>query len=213
MRRHLGIPEDANVAAFVGRMTGDKGIPELAAAFGRLDRQFPNLWLLLVGCFEDDDPLSIETRNFLQAHSQVVFTGPVQDTAIYYAMSDVLVLPSHREGLPTVILEAQASGLPVVGASATGIVDVVADGETGLLFPVGDVQALAQALTRLLTDKQLAARLGQAGRESVNQRFRQERVWEAHYREYMGLLQKKEPHLSTVPAAGNRRRLVPSSNE
>ncbi len=213
MRRHLGIPEDANVVTFVGRMTCDKGIPELAAAFGQLDRQFPNLWLLLVGCFEDDDPLPVETRRLLHTHSRVLFIGPVQDTAIYYAMSDVLVLPSHREGLPTVILEAQAAGLPVVGASATGIVDVVADGETGLLFPAGDVPALARALARLLTDKQFAAQLGQAGQESVNQRFRQERVWDAHFREYMELLQAKEPHLSTVSAAGKRRHLMTSSDE
>src|SRR5216683_3522405 len=198
MRRHLGIPDDANVVTFVGRMTCDKGIPELAAAFGQLDRQFPNLWLLLVGCFEDDDPLPVETRRLLHTHSRVLFIGPVQDTAIYYAMSDVLVLPSHREGLPTVILEAQAAGLPVVGASATGIVDVVTEGETGLLFPVGDVTALSKAVAKLISDKGLATKLGLAGQEQVQRDFRQEQIWQALHREYLEVLQRKESRRSSI---------------
>jgi glycosyltransferase involved in cell wall biosynthesis len=124
----------------------------------------------------------------------VIFAGPVQDIATYYAIADVVVLPSHREGLPTVILEAQAAGKPVVGASATGIVDVVVDGETGLLYPVGDVQALAEALARLITDKALASKLARAGQEQVKRNFQQEQVWEALYREYLGVLRMKEPH-------------------
>jgi glycosyltransferase involved in cell wall biosynthesis len=213
LRCQLGIPVRASVVAFVGRLTVDKGIPELAEAFFRLDAKFPDLWLLLVGCFEDGDPLPVYVRKRLESHPRVIFSGPVRDTSIYYATSDVLVLPSHREGLPTVILEAQAAGVPVVGSSATGIVDAVMHGETGLLFPTGDVSALAETLARLITDNALAARLGRAGRESVNQRFRQERVWEAHLREYIGLLQTNEPNPFSVRKAGEQTRLVVKSNE
>jgi glycosyltransferase involved in cell wall biosynthesis len=198
---------------FVGRLTVDKGIPELAEAFLRLDAKFPDLWLLLVGCFEDEDPLPVRTRKCLESHPRVIFSGPVRDTSIYYSTSDVLVLPSHREGLPTVILEAQAAGIPVVGSSATGIVDAVTHGETGLLFPTGDVSALVETLARLITDNALAARLGRAGRESVNLRFRQEGVWEAHIREYIGLLQTKEPNPLSVRKAGKQPRLVVRPNE
>ena len=213
LRCQLGIPARANVVTFVGRLTVDKGIPELAEAFLKLDEKFPDQWLLLVGCFEDEDPLPVNTRKFLESHPRVIFSGPVRDTSIYYAASDVVVLPSHREGLPTVILEAQAAGIPVVGSSATGIVDVVMHGETGLLFPTGDVSALADTLARLITDNALAARLVRAGRESVNQRFRQEAVWEAHLREYIGLLQTKEPNPLSVRKAGKQTRLVVRSNE
>jgi glycosyltransferase involved in cell wall biosynthesis len=199
--------------AFVGRLTSDKGIPELMEAFLQLAAQFPDLRLLLVGCFEDEDPLPVATRRCVETHPHVIFAGPVQDTAASYAIADVLVLPSHREGLPTVVLEAQAAGKPVVGASATGIVDLVVDGETGLLFPVGDVPALAEALARLITDKALASKLGLAGQEQVIRKFQQEQIWEALYREYLGFLRMKEPRLSLSPYTDKGNGLVTGSSE
>jgi len=194
LRYQFGIPAQAPVLLFVGRLTSDKGIPELVRAFLKLGNQFPDLHLLLAGCFEDEDPLPIDTRKCLETHPRVVFAGPVQDIATYYAIADVVVLPSHREGLPTVILEAQAAGKPVVGASVTGIVDVVVDGETGLLFPVGDVPALIETLARLITDKTLASKLGRAGQDQVKRNFQQEQVWEALHREYLGVLRMNESH-------------------
>jgi glycosyltransferase involved in cell wall biosynthesis len=191
LRRHLGIPAQAPVVLFVGRLTSDKGIPELMKAFLQLGNQFLDLRLLLVGCFEDEDPLPVDTRRCLETHSRVIFAGAVENTAPFYAMADVVVLPSHREGLPTVVLEAQAAGKPVVGASATGIVDLITDGETGLLFPVGDVAALAEALARMITDKALASKLGHAGQERVKHEFQQQQIWEGLYREYIGLLDSK----------------------
>ena len=194
LRYQFGIPAQAPVLLFVGRLTSDKGIPELVRAFLKLGNQFPDLHLLLAGCFEDEDPLPVDTRKSLETHPRVVFAGPVQDIATYYAIADVVVLPSHREGLPTVILEAQAAGKPVVGASVTGIVDVVVDGETGLLFPVGDVPALIETLARLITDKTLASKLGRAGQDQVKRNFQQEQVWEALHREYLGVLRMNESH-------------------
>ena len=213
LRCQLGIPAQAPVVAFVGRLTSDKGIPELMEAFLQLAAQFPDLRLLLVGCFEDEDPLPVATRRCVETHPHVIFAGPVQDTATYYAIADVLVLPSHREGLPTVVLEAQAAGKPVVGASATGIVDLVVDGETGLLFPVGDVPALAEALARLITDKALASKLGFAGQEQVIRKFQQEQIWEALYREYLGFLRMKEPRLSLSPYTDKGDGLVAGSSD
>jgi glycosyltransferase involved in cell wall biosynthesis len=213
LRRQLGIPVEAPVVIFVGRLTCDKGIPELMEAFLRLGKQFPDLRLLLVGCFEDEDSLPIYTRRCMETHSHVIFAGAVKDTAPYYAIADVLVLPSHREGLPTVVLEAHAAGKPVVGALATGIVDLVVDGETGLLFPVGDVPALADALARLISDRALARKMGLAGQERVKREFQQEKIWEALYREYLGLLQMKELPQSLRPNAGKRGSLVVRSNE
>jgi len=204
LRRQLGIPAQAPIVLFVGRLTCDKGIPELMKAFLQLYKQFPDLWLLLVGCFEDEDPLPVDIRTHLKTHPRVIFTGPAQDTAPYYALADVFVLPSHREGLPTVVLEAQAAGKPVVAASATGIVDLVTDGETGLLFPVDEVLALVEALAKLISDKALASKLARAGQEQVKRKFRQEQIWQALHREYLEVLQRKEsPRSSILPQPEN----------
>jgi glycosyltransferase involved in cell wall biosynthesis len=191
LRNELGICPRTPVVGFVGRLTRDKGIPELTEAFLRLGGQFPDLRLLLLGLFEDEDPLPVDTRRYLETHGPVIFAGLVEDTAAYYALMDVFVLPSHREGLPNAVLEAQAAGLPVVASRATGVVDAVVDGETGLLFPVGDATALADAVARLLRDKALARKLGHAGEERIKREFRQEQIWNALYREYVRLLQIK----------------------
>ena len=204
LRRRLGIPQQAPVILFVGRLTTDKGIPELMDAFLRLGKQLPDVRLVLAGCFEDEDPLPAYARICIETHSRVIFAGAVHDTAPYYAMADVVVLPSHREGLPTVVLEAQATGKPVIGASATGIVDVIRDGETGLLFPVGDASALANAMARLITDKPLATRLGITGQEQVWREFRQEQIWESLYRGYLADLQTKERPSFFMPQQANR---------
>lgn len=192
LRRQLGIPERATVLLFLGRLTRDKGIPELVAAFSRLEERFPDLRLLLAGCIEAGDSLPAETRRQMAMNPQIIFAGAVQDTPCYYAAADVVVLPSHREGLPTVVLEAQAAGKPVVGANATGIVDMVADGKTGLLFPIGDIAALAATIERLLKDKALARSLESNGQERVRREFKQERIWDALYCEYLEVLQNRE---------------------
>jgi glycosyltransferase involved in cell wall biosynthesis len=188
LRIQFGIPKGAPVLLFVGRLTCDKGIPELLRAFLRLEKQFAKIYLLLVGSFEDGDPLPHDVRGLLETHERVILAGPVNDTAPYYAMADVLVLPSHREGLPTVILEGHAAGKAVVGAAATGIVDVLRNGETGLLFPIGSVNAMVEAIGALIKDRDLALKLGRAGQEDVKRKFRPEQIWEALRREYLEVL-------------------------
>ena len=201
LRRELRIPADAPVLGYVGRLTRDKGIPELVEAFVLLGNQFPDLRLLLVGRFEDEDPLPVETLRLLETNDHVILPGhqgrkrahhvaprrddwAVEDAAPYYPVMDLFVLPSHREGLPNVVLEAQAVGIPVVAARATGVLDAVIDGKTGLLFPVGDVTALTNAVATLLQDKDLACELSRAGQTRVQCEFRQELVWEALHQEY-----------------------------
>jgi glycosyltransferase involved in cell wall biosynthesis len=116
---------------------------------------------------------------------------------LYYLVMDVFVLPTHREGFPNTVLEAQASERPVVTTRATGAIDSIVDGVTGLVVPVGDGVALAEALKRLLADRSLAVQLGRAGRCRVLLEFTQERVWTALADEYRSLT--KRARLS-VPA-------------
>jgi glycosyltransferase involved in cell wall biosynthesis len=198
LRTQFGIPSEAPVALFVGRLTADKGICELLQAFLQIENRIPTLRLLLVGSFEDGDPLPSDVREQLEAHPRVILAGPVNDPAPYYALADELILPSHREGLPTVILEGYAARKPVIGASATGIVDLIVDGETGLLFPVGDASALAEAMERIIKDKTLARKFALAGHEQVKRNFRPEWIWSSLRREYLKVLRGGGTHHSPI---------------
>ncbi len=178
-REQLGIPQSAPVIGFVGRLTRDKGIPELVAAFQRLRDAYSELRLLLLGPLEDGDPVPAWVKSALHDDTRIVAPGFVQETVVYYRLIDLLALPSYREGFPTVVLEAAAAGKPAVGTRCTGVVDAIVDGETGLLVPVGDVAALTQALARLLDEPPLTQRLGLAARRRVRRHFQRERLWRA----------------------------------
>jgi glycosyltransferase involved in cell wall biosynthesis len=192
LRQELGIGVGVPVVGFVGRLTRDKGIPELVEAYFQLRPVFPSLVLLLVGPFEKGDPIDRRTRQLIESTTAIVTVGYVKadDIVPYYHVMDVLAFPTHREGFGNVSLEAAAAGKPVVTTEATGAVDSVEDGITGLVVPVGNASALAGALGRLLTDPALARKMGQAGQERAVRDFRPERIWVGYERIYRELLRR-----------------------
>ena len=186
LRLKLGLTGRETVIGFVGRLVRDKGIHELVEAFGELGATIPNLRLLLVGDFEAGDPVDRALRKQIESAATIFQSGFVKESAPYYALMDVFVLPTYREGFPGVALEAQASGVPVVTTSATGAVDSVEDGVTGLVVPAGSTKMLTEAIRKLLLSPALRTEMGRAGRQWMERDFHYEAVWEAHadlYRE------------------------------
>ena len=188
LRRELNLPESSLVIGFVGRLTRDKGIPELLDAFWELRKDFPELRLLLVGEFEDGDPVPLDVRTRIESDPLIVRPGLVADTSAYYHLMDVLALPTWREGFGLVNIEAQAAGKPVVTTRATGAVDSVQDGKTGILVPVGDASALACALRSLLGDAGGRHAMGRSGQSWVRQEFSRDKILTALAHEYHSLL-------------------------
>lgn len=197
-RARLGIPADARVIGFIGRLVRDKGVVELAEAWRAVRDACPDAHLLLVGPFEERDPVPDSVERELRWDARVHLTGEDWDTPELYAAMDVVALPSHREGFPNVALEAAAMRLPVVTTYASGCRDAVVHDETGALVPVRDGSALASALLMYLGNPALRARHGDAGRARVLAAFRQEAVWSALHDEYDGLLAARAA-ASTAP--------------
>jgi glycosyltransferase involved in cell wall biosynthesis len=187
-RAALGIGPDDPVVAFVGRVVRDKGVPELHRAWTEVREAHPRAHLVLAGAIEPQDPVDPEVLHDLRIDPRAHLLGSVDDVAALYPAADVVVLPTHREGFPNVPLEAASMGLPVVATRIPGCTDAVADGETGLLVPVGDPAALAEALDTYLADPATARRHGQAGRARVLREFRRQDIWNGVHDAYLDLL-------------------------
>ena len=172
VRQQLGIAADDVVIGFVGRIVRDKGIIELLDAWRAIKARHSNVRLLVVGPFEVRDGVPPDVERALRDDPRVHLAGFVTDTPRYYEAMDLLVLPSHREGLPNAPLEAAAMGVPCVTTDAVGCVDAVVDDLTGLIVPVGDATELAGALDRYVSAPELRAVHGAAARARVLADFR-----------------------------------------
>jgi glycosyltransferase involved in cell wall biosynthesis len=188
VRQRLGIPANAIVIGFVGRLVRDKGIVELTEAWLQIRKRYHACHLVLVGPFEARDRVPASIRETLQADARVHLPGMDWNTAPLYAAMDLVVLPSYREGFPNVPLEAAAMRLPVITTRVPGCVDAVQDGVTGLLIPPRDARALAGAMRHYLDHPLLREAHGRAARDRVLREFRPESIWEAVYLEYSELL-------------------------
>lgn len=189
VRHRYGIPPDATVIGFVGRLARAKGLVELGAAWRMLSGEHPNLHLLLIGPDEPGDPPPPALLEQLRADPRVHFAGENWDTPPLYRAMDILVLPTHREGFPIVLLEAAAMGLPMVATRVTGCLDAVLDDITGTLVPAYDPKALAGGLQRYVCDPVLRRRHGAAARVRVRCEFSSEAMREAIYQEYIRWLE------------------------
>lgn len=189
IRERYGLPADACVVGYVGRLTRDKGLPELIEAFEMILQAEPGTHMLLVGGFDaSEDRLSAELRRRIESHPHIRLTGYVDRTAAFYRAMDVLVLPTWREGFPNVVLEAGSTGIPVVTTLSTGSRDSVVPEVTGLLIPPGYPEAICEAVLKLLRDPERRKTMGSAARAWVRENYAGDRVLGLTADYYRGLL-------------------------
>jgi glycosyltransferase involved in cell wall biosynthesis len=177
LRHDLGLRPGDVIAMAIGRLSTEKGHSYLLRACQVVAAQRPHLHLVIVG----DGPLraSLEREAaHLGIGKRVFFLGFRADVPALMIQSELLVHPSLSEGLPNVILEAMALGLPVIATAAGGIPELIRDGETGLIVPAADVEALASAMLRLIDHPEAAHTLARQGHDSVVANFTVERMAE-----------------------------------
>jgi L-malate glycosyltransferase len=183
--REWGLAEDELAVGTLGHLSPVKGHADFLEAAARIVARYPRTRFLLVG----DGPLRAELEaraRRLGLHERVVFAGESADVARVLALLDVVVLPSHTEGLSNVLLESMAMARPIVATSVGGNPDVLCDGTSGRLVPARDPAALAAAVVGLLEDPERARAMGSAARQAVERGFSRRRMVGAHealYRE------------------------------
>ncbi len=186
IRRAQGIPEDAVVYLFLGRLNRDKGVLDLAAAFAELDNA--TTWLLVVG--PDEAGMRGQMEACLgPAGARSRFVGYTDRPEDYMAASDVFCLPSYREGFGMVIIEAAAAGIPAIGSRIYGVTDAIGENVTGLLHRAGDTAELARLMASLAGDARRRHTIGEAARARALRLFSCEAVtkaWMDFYRQLLG---------------------------
>jgi glycosyltransferase involved in cell wall biosynthesis len=188
-RARLGLPADACVIAFTGRLLRGKGLEDLLAAFARVAADVPSAHLLIVGSGAgqalsvEEDLRATALREGLA--TRVTFSGRLDDVSEALRAADVFAFPSVYEALGLSLIEAAATGLPAVGARTGGIVDVIEDGASGWLVSPGDALDLAARLRALVGDPAARARLGARAREIAVDRFDEARAL-VRYRALLG---------------------------
>lgn len=166
-RSAMSLPDTGVIVSFVGRITRDKGIIELLAVWPEVHNR-TGATLAIAGMREPDADLD-PIRSLLEVTPGIAELGHLDDLSALYSATDILVLPSYREGYPTVVLEAASYGAPAVVTDATGLRESVLDGRTGMVVSVGDVDALAQALSSLVTDPERRHGMGRSALENARQ--------------------------------------------
>jgi len=184
IRAELGIAVSTVVLLFVGRLKKEKGVLDLAKSFSMLHGNFQDTILLFVGPDEEEFKPELEKVDGVRL---IPFT---KNPEHYMAASDILCLPSYREGFGSVVIEAAACGIPSIGTNIYGLSDAIVDGGTGLLVPVKSVSDLQTAIELLIGDKTLRQKMGRDAQKRVVENFSQSFMTEQIILFYKKLLEK-----------------------
>jgi len=194
IRQKLGFREDSRLILCVGRLYHRKGLSTLLRAVPKVVSTFDDVRFVVAGRGlggEEKELLSLAAR--LKVKDLITFTGyfPDEELPNLYAASDVFVLPALYENFPFVILESQASGLPVISTRVGGIPEYIIEGENGLLIDPGKPEQLADAMITLLSDTNLIVKLGKAGRKRVEEKFAWPQIIDQVIETYRNVLEKQ----------------------
>ncbi|MDR0227607.1 MAG: glycosyltransferase family 4 protein [Flavobacteriaceae bacterium] len=194
LKKKVGIEKADFVFVFVGRLVGDKGINELVHAFSKVQQVTDRtIKLLLVGSLEAElDPLLNSTLDIINNNKDIISVGFQKDVRPYFAISDVLVFPSYREGFPNVVMQAGAMELPSIVSNINGCNEIIEEGVNGTIIPVKNTDAIKIAMLKLLNNEDYYQQLKVNSRKMITERYEQQVVWDALLEEYNSLITQYE---------------------
>ena len=188
MREELGIPKHAFVFSFVGRIVKDKGINELVHAFDRLSQNYYSAYLLLIGSQENNlDPIEEQTQILIKNNKHILALGRKEDVRPYLAISNAFVLPSYREGLGQVLLEANAMDVPCIASDIVGPRDVIVSQVNGELFEARNASALFEKMKEWIDNPNYVMEISRRCRQLIEERYAIEYVRDEYSRAYLKL--------------------------
>ncbi|MBD3208218.1 MAG: glycosyltransferase [Candidatus Nealsonbacteria bacterium] len=170
LRKQLNLPVDKTLLLFMGRFVERKRADFLLNVWCNLTHLYDKTSLVMVGSgMGQHDSNEKKIINLIKRSSNLIHRefGPKLNPSEYYQASDMLILPSDREGQPNVLLEAMACGIPVIGSNIPGIVELLHDKENGFVFSVNNPQELSQAIEELVENEELRINLGKEGRKLI----------------------------------------------
>lgn len=165
------------VVGFVGRLSKDKGIIELFNAWKLLKLEYENIKLVLIGPIDERDVIENDYLAEMNCDNSIILTGLILDTAPLYKLMDVFILPSYREGFPTVVLEASSMELPVLTSRKTGCIDSIIENETGLYIDI-TAEDISKKISKYISNPSLRFKHGKNGRKFVVSNYEQIILWD-----------------------------------
>ena len=188
LRKKLKIETSDFVMCFVGRIVCDKGIVEMITSFVEVAEVHNDVKLLLVGPHEKGmDPLPAYIEKEIIDNPHIIYVGYQQDVRPFFAITDVFVFPSYREGFPNVVLEAGAMGLPAIVTDINGCNEIIVEGKNGRIIPPKDTNALTYKILQLYKDKAQLQELARNSRKMITSRFDRQFFWKELLKEYRSL--------------------------
>lgn len=185
LRANLGLGKEHFVFAFIARKTRDKGAVDVLKAFSSVSAASKDARLLFVGPDEDGEIERLRKTN-PELFVNVIDVGHVSNHEVYLAITDVLCLPSYREGFGSIVIDAAAMGVPTIGSRIPGLTDSVVDQQTGMLFPAGNLDELVRLMLAFVENPKMRQAMGSRAKARVDEFFTADRLYAALKEFYLG---------------------------
>jgi len=194
LKKQLSISQHDFVFIYVGRIVKAKGINELVSAFKDLNKSYPNTKLLLVGGAADQelDPLKDDTINLINSYPNIISVGHQADVRPYFAIADILVFPSYREGFPNVVMQACAMNIPAIVSDINGCNEIITDQINGWIIPPKDECSLKSKMEEVYKNQDELKKMKLTIRQHIQDNYEQRFVWNEIKKEYFDLIKNNK---------------------